>query len=245
MTEEQAVEQAAEGAEQASDDQLKDMLKELNIKTPEELQGIKQASSEAGRLANMVGELRSEINELKSRPQETPQPQQQYDEYGNSDAVNLSAEIKKGVRDVLTEFAQQSTQAQQRLQQRRNYEVQRIMNDRHYPLLSEIWTKHLQNPSVQQRLVQKSIYDEYNDVRVEALDRLARNAGSKTAAQSTPTQGQVPHVEATQTGSPRVTEPDEKANKLKTVQENWTGSDQDISSVLDAVLPPGDLSSMR
>ena len=249
MVEEKGVNESQEKAEEApkGDDELVEALKELDITNPSQLQGMAQASSEAGRLANMVGELRAKVTELETRNTPQPQPEPQgYESYGNDDVVNLDSAIEKGVRKVMNDIATQSQQVQQQAVQRRNADIQRILNDRHYNLMSDAWNTYAQNPTVQQRFASgKSVYEEYNEFRVEALDRLVRQGGNAAQANRTPGSDKVPHVETTQQGNPNVLQPNPKDEQIKSLKEKWAGNDDDIMQSLDVFLPPGELSKMQ
>ncbi len=213
-------------------------LKTMGVESPEDLQGMARASSEAGRLANMVGELRTEIAELKAQPiAPAPVPQNEYGE----PSVDLGALVEQGVEKVLNKRMQAQAKASQQVMR----ELAEIKNDPDYPAVKEIWEKHTQRPDVQMKYNsgQTTISAEYDKVvRSTYRNLLKRSQGViETFGQNPPVNVNPPHIETGQVAPPLAPgEEDEKQERIKKITKNRNGSDAELEALINAVLPGGD-----
>lgn len=223
-------------------DEKAELLKELErigVESTEQLQNMKTASSQVGQMANMVGDLRAEITELKSQRTEPT-----YQDDGTADIARL---IEEGVDKAIEKRTQAQMQAQRAAQQAALRDIQSVQGDQDFPLVQSVWEEHLNSPVVRANLQtgQTTISNEYHKLVRGYYRKIAersRDVIGSMGEKATP-----PHVESAETNvaTPQFSESDEKSEKIKNAQKTWTGSDRDIDSLLDAVLPPGDLSRMR
>lgn len=207
-------------------------LNEVGITSVEQLENKVTAASESGRLANMVGDLRKEIADLKTAK---PAPQTEYSE----DGIDIESTIGSAVKKALGEERAE----REKVQKVRVQEAQGIRADKNYPVVAEKFEKFMVTP--QARGMLDSGYTPtriFNDMVIGEYRNMA--VTMKTAIESTdgnPSKTLVPHMENDQTAPPRVTSAEEKKGKIKKVTENWTGGDEDIQKALDVLLPSGSL----
>lgn len=204
-------------------------LNELGITKPEQLDNKAKAASEAGRLANIVGELREEIASLKSRPAETPKPEYE------SDGVDIDAAIGNAVNKALE--AREAKARQQHMA--RLKEVQSLRNDEDYSLVGKDFERFMSTPQAQIALsngatptaiYHKMVKGKYRSLMVDMKSAVEATTGI-------PGQVAMPHMESSQTAPPKIEPSDEKRSKLKSIKENWRGDDNDLSASLRAILP--------
>jgi len=216
------------------------VMKELEAigKTkPEDVRNMHQASVQTGRYANEIGQLRQEIQRLRSE-REVPQRRQDYGEYDNQDPIDLSQVIRKEVKGVYQEIQQEQWDSYNRQMQ----QINKVRSNDYYDLVGDVFEKHIQNPDTQMRISsgQTTYEDEFHRVKDKYLitalqrsrDALGSLKGGKKAA---------PHVESGASPAP-VKEPDEDNPKARArkVAAKSTGSDDDLDLMIDAMLPKGD-----
>lgn len=117
-------------------------LKKVNVSSVEELQGKLNASREAGHLANLVGDLRKEIAELKGNVQQ-PVQRVNLDNVQEGQTINLEDVIGKTVRRELTALEQDKMERQQKVQRAVSEAVTAITSDEDYPLVKEVWEQQM------------------------------------------------------------------------------------------------------
>ena len=237
MTEENVTPEAeTPPAEEPTENKMQAMmstLDELGITNVEQLQNQAKASSESGRLANMVGELREEIAALKSQPVTPPA-----NEYDDSE-VDIEAAIRGAVGkefDAREERIKQKNLA-------RAQEAQAIRSNQHYNVVSKDFEQYMNTAQANARLSNgESPTQIFNDmVNAKYRSLLQEVSTAATEAKGDPNTTAIPHVETGQTPPPRIEPADEKKAKLNKLQENWSGNDEDIEQALNALLPSGSL----
>jgi len=208
-------------------------LDEFGISKPEQLDNKMRAASESGRLANIVGELREEVAELKSAPP-APQPS----EYDN-DGVDIDAAIGNAVTKALDEREAKA----RKVHLARASEARTIRSNENYKIVGPKFERYMNSPEANSRMgngetptsiFNKMVIGEYRDMMVQMKTAVESSTGN-------PGQTAVPHMETDQTAPPRTTPADEKKVKLKNIRENWSGNDEDLTKALDALLPSGSL----
>jgi len=128
---------------------LMDTLKASSVTTTEQLQGKLDASNQAGNLANMVGNLRSEIAELKetkAAPAPAVQPDfslDNMDNLGEGQTVDLEGMMTNVIRK---EDARKEKVAVQR-QQQAVASWNTIQTDEDYGLVKAVWEDKLKDPN--------------------------------------------------------------------------------------------------
>lgn len=228
------------GAKETAEIDVDAVMKELEAigKTrPEDVRNMHQASVQTGRYANEIGQLRQEIQRLRTE-REVPQRRQDYGEYDSQDPIDLSQVIRKEVRGVYDEIQQQQAEAYNRQMQ----QIYKIRSNDYYDLVGEVFEKHVQNPDTQMRINsgQTTYEDEFHRVKdkylITALQRSRDALGSLKGGKKT-----APHMESGASPAP-TKEPDENNPKerARKVASKSTGSDDDLDSMIDAMLPKGD-----
>lgn len=206
-------------------------LDQAGITKAEDIDKKLRAASEAGKLANMVGELREEIKALKSQPV-TP-PKSEYE----SDGIDIEAAIGGAVAKALDEREAKA----RKIQLARAKEAQAIRSNDNYKIVGSKFEQYMNSPEASFRLsngeTPTSIFNdmvigEYRDMMVKMKTAVESSTGN-------PGQVAVPHMETGQTPPPRTTPTDEKKAKLKQLRENWKGNDDDLTRMIETLLPSG------
>jgi len=120
-------------------DELLAELEKVGITDAAKLQGTIRASKEAGNLANLVGELRSEIAEIK---QAKPKPSTSDSDYLEPQDVDLRSLIREELMGVERQKSEMQAKAQKRMLE----QYQEIKGDKFYPQVKEIWNEKLKDP---------------------------------------------------------------------------------------------------
>jgi len=219
-------------------DELVAELEKLGITDSTQLQGMDRASKEAGNLANIVGDLRAEVADLKQVKTKPPQET----EYLEPEGGDLRSIIRDELRGVQKETAEASTKA-------RNImlgQYKQIKGDPYYPQVKEIWNEKLKDPEFVFDL-QSGETDplrEYDKVVREYLVGIAKRSvdtiktlqgGGKPAAPHLETGARIP-------GAPELKDDDKRRGKVKETREKVDKGkildlDEEID-LLDAVLGP-------
>ena len=207
-------------------------LTELGIDDINKVEGTVKAASEAGRLANMLGEERKARAELERQLRETQAQRVNVDtdEYG----VDLEKVIDRGFE----KFWNKKQSEAQMMQQRQMQEFQKIRNHKNYALVGKEFEEYTKTPDYQSELMagktpSEIFYDLSNDKLRQYLITMKNAIEKKTVA---PQNVSVPHTETNQTSPPGAEPDDERAEKLKKVKKNWKGDDSDIMAALEAIL---------
>ncbi len=227
--------------EKATDDILA-KLKELEIDSPERLEGIARASSETGKLANMVGTLK-EQNERLSRQLESLTSTQRNSEYDYTSGIDLEQAIRKGTRTEIMAVINEQKELQQKAQQAFYKDMGKIQADKRYKVLKEPFEKHISNPSVQMRINsgETTYGEEYYRIKDGYLDILEETYTDKVKGL---TQGaKLPHIESGQAVVPNIpVEPTNKSELHKKVDpsKGWSGTDEDVKDLFSGLFPKDD-----
>lgn len=221
-------------------------LEKLGVKKPEQLTGMAVASEQSGKLANMLGEIRRENQELKRMLQEQQSRRvETQDPYGNPAPVDIG----KVVEDAVGKFYQKNIlEPQQRAQSEFQQHLQEVQEDDHYHILGTQFEQYVANPKVTYSLQtgQTSLAKEYRRFKdryfTNLLGKVTENykslleTGAKPSGVKTP-----PHMESGESTNyvPPEANPDVK-DKLKEVRAKSRGTEGDIDALLKVLLPDGD-----
>jgi len=229
--------------EVSAEDQAKAILDELGnlgIDSPEKIHNMAKASSEAGNLARMLGEVRQQNDEMRRQIQNLSTTPQHHDndEYGGE-----SIDIRGVIRNELRGFYQDEIIKPQAEMTNRVYgELSAIQGDEDYHLVKDMWDEHWQNPSTQHRVQtnQTSPKREYDNL-VKTYFRQSFRKTYDALKGVVETKAKPPHMESgDQSHVVMPTSDDETRDKVKKVVKNSTGSDSDIEALVKAMLPPDD-----
>ena len=225
-------------ADQTPKTEVDDLIAELEkvgITDPEKLQGTIRASKEAGNLANLVGELRAEVANLKQGKEKPVQDP----EYFESESGDLRSMIRDELRGVQRENAEASAKAQKIMLS----QYKEIKGDSYYSQVKDIWNEKLKDPEFVFDLQsgQTDPLREYDKVVREYLVGIAKRSvdtiktlqGGKPAAPHMETGARVP-------GAPEVKDDDKRRGKIKETKEKVDGGkllnlDEELD-LLDTVL---------
>lgn len=238
MTVEEPTAEPTQTPESASNDILS-KLKELEIDTPERLEGIAQASSQVGNMARELGMTRKELAALKEQMASRPSENYDYDNTG----VDLGSAIRKETRNVLSEFWNEQTTRQQQAEEAYYGELDQIYGDSRFVALKDPWEKHFNSPSVQQKIRRGKTspvkeYSRIKDAYINILEEQLSNV-SKAAPRTKP-----PHIESGETETiPLPTVDEERKHRIKNKTDpakGFAGTDEDIMGLVKEIMPADD-----
>jgi len=242
MSEEVTTEPVVEPKNNDKLDALMTKLGELGITEVEQLENKAKAASQTGNLANLLGETRRQVAELEAKlaavttPPEHASPREtEYDDNG----VDIDAAIGNAVDKALDRRAENA----RKVQAARAKEAQAIRTNEHYKVVERDFEKYMISPQAQARLsTGESPTKIFNDmVAITYRKMLQETAAAAKAAQGDPSATAIPYVESDQTPPPVRTGADEKQTEIKKLRENWSGTDDDVTKALNALLPSGSL----
>ena len=204
-------------------DSLVTELARFGIEDPAELSGKLEAGTQAGRLAQLLGDERkrtaeyeAKLRELQSAPPQAPP--RDFMDYNEGQTIDIEAAMEKSatkaVRAVLEQEKEQQRQLQEANLQRWNF----IQSDPDYGLVKEVWEEKLKDPNFVYK-VQSGVVDpvnEYNStVRQYMKTLLKQSHDTITTMRGGP--ATPPHVETGERTSANVvseTPSDADAEKL-------------------------------
>jgi hypothetical protein len=249
LDEPQNTQQAAGEADpQAGMAEILAELQKVGVKNPEQVANMARASSEAGRLANMLGEIRRENAELRRIVEQgqTRQPKSDWD--GSPDTVDLAKLVENASAKAVRGFYEENVlKPQMQARQMFYQQMEEVQGDDDYAVVKDVFEAHLQNPRTQSALSsgEATISGEYNKLVRKFYRQLAdksrvvlesfQKAGAKPGAKSPP------HMESG-TGSAYVP-PEQRADqkaKLLDLKSKSRGRDDDIDAMLKTMFPDDD-----
>jgi hypothetical protein len=215
-------------------------LTKLGVKNPDDLVNMQRASREAGNLANILGQVRNENQELKRMIQSLQQSSQAGYQSSDQPAVDLRQVVRSEVEGVVKGLTQQQIQAQEALEN----ELADIETDKDFMAVSDVWQKYLNNRNTQSRLrrgetsLTREYYrlvGTYKDKMIEAHTNALKLSSTKQKA--------APHVERGDTHSPQVpATDDERKQKLKRISEDRSKgnleSNRALEQMVEQMFPP-------
>lgn len=249
-----------EGAETPSpEDQVEERkalmaeLDKLEITSPERLQGMAQASYQAGNTANLLGEANAENARLQAQITQLQQPQTQQthqpEQYVEGQTVDINAAMTQAIEKVLPAQLDAAAARMNRqaviANQAQFEEYAKIQGDPDYKVIGPAFEQHVQNPAVQMQLRtgQTTMDKVYSNVQLTWYRKIAERSKNALQGMGTVTQAGTgaPHMEAGHTQvTPQPQQATEYEDKIKKITDNWTGTDKDVEAVLDAMLPDTD-----
>lgn len=112
-------------------------LEKVGITDATKLQGTIRASREAGNLANLVGELRAEIGEMKKAKERVPAQEQDVEPAGQ--------DLEQLMNTILDKRDTKKAQDQYNYNRMVLQQHQEIKDDKFYPQVKEIWDEKLKD----------------------------------------------------------------------------------------------------
>ena len=179
-------------------------LEKVGVESPQQLQGKLDASAQAGKAFQMLGDERKLVAEKDAEIARlmAQMNRPEVDDYGER-PINISEEVRRGVRAEMVDMQNTARKAQEASLQAYNT----IKTDPNYHLVADIWEEKVKDPSyvyqVQAGAVdpirdfQGTVVDYYKNIAKEAHGTITElvGKGGKTA---------VPHVESGESHSPNV-----------------------------------------
>jgi len=208
------------------------LLDNAGIKTKEDVQGKIDASKQAGQLANILGTVRAEkqqLEELIAEMRKTPKPSGDPD-YAEDRPIDIEAAVKRSVKAVLDQEKQANAEQQQRVLQQYN----KITTDKHYNLVKEVWEEKMKNPNFV--VGNADLTEEYKNTVIDFYMGVSKKAGDVIRGMK-PGTIKPPHVEGEGAiPGPEVDLPEaqEKMKKLQgKVNKGYKPSDDEMIDILD------------
>lgn len=208
VTELPVAEEPTPVAEEEPKENVNDLLAELEkagVENPQQLQGKLEASAQAGKAFQMLGDERKLVAEKDA---EIARLMSQIDrpevnEYGER-PINIADEVRRGIKTEMAEMQKNAQQAQERSMQAYNA----IKTDKNYHLVADVWEKKVKDPAyiyqVQSGAVdplrdfQGTVVDYFQNMAKKSYDTITELVGKGTGKTT------APHVESGETHSPNV-----------------------------------------
>ena len=228
-------------------DEAKLLMKELEnlgVNSPQELHNMANASSQAGKAWNQVGDLRKQNEMLQSKLDQILSAQQRpQDPYSDGDSVDLGSLIE----NKLEAFWSNKTREQQAAEERYYSEMGKIQSNPKFDSVKEMFNRHIQSPATNAKLRrgETTLTDEFNAVKDAYYDEILKRAYNTLGGVNSPQATKPPHVESGETHTPNIPEGDnERAEKLKrTVKARADGtmsSNDALQKIVNEYLPLDD-----
>ena len=208
VTELPVAEEPTPKAEEEPKENVEDFLVELKnagIENPKQLQNKLDASAQAGKAFQMLGDERKLVAEKDA---EIARLMSQIDkpetnEYGER-PINISDEVRRGIKQEMAAMQKNAQQAQEKSMQAYNT----IKTDQNYHLVADIWEEKVKDPAYIYQ-VQSGAVDPVRDFQGTVVNYF-QNMVKKSHETITELVGEgkgkatPPHVESGETHSPNV-----------------------------------------
>ena len=244
MTEQPTVKEPAGEPRRTSESASEDIaakLKELQIDSTTKLENIARSSSEAGKLANMVGELKAQNEQLMNELRTRNKPQEY--EYGEP-SIDLEQAVRRGTRAEVMAILKEQQETQKKAQEAYYRDMGKIQGDKRFKALQDPWNRHINNPNVQMRLQsgETTIVDEYYKIKDAYIDILEETYSKKVDKITQP--ASVPHMESDETQTVPIPKEDprsrEEMRKKVSPDKGWTGTDENIKDLFGSMFDKDD-----
>jgi hypothetical protein len=208
-------------------------LKELQVNDPQKLENMAMASSQAGKLANDLGQTRAELAQVKEYLAKMQTTQQEPYEY--TDGIDVGSVVRKETRSVIQEIMAEQQANQRKAQEAYWTDMSEVQGDRRYDYLKGAFEKHMANYNTQQKinLGKTTASREYQKVKDAYFDILEETQSTFGKIQKPVAP---PYVEGSETHVPQMPTMDEdKKQKIKNrtdPSKGWSGTDEDITSLV-------------
>ena len=223
---------------------LVEELEKLGVNNPQELHNMANASSQAGKAWNQVGDLRKQNEMLQQKLDQILSAQQRpQDPYADGDSIDLG----KLIETKLDSFWSKKTSEQQEAEARYYGELSEVQNHPKFQAVEGMFQKHIATPRVQAMLRQgqTSLVKEFHNVKDTYMDELVRRSYNLHKNQMTPKESKPPHVESGETHTPNIPQGNEERqeNLKRTVKARADGtlsSDDSLQKIVNEFLPLDD-----
>ena len=220
-------------------------LEKVGITKPEELQGKLEAGTQAGQLANLLGETRAELRATKeameAMKQTKPYQENEFDQFEGNQTTDLEGLLTKVLDKREKEKSAKALQAQQAVMGMWN----EIQTDPDYHLIKDVWEQKIKDPtfvySVQigqtnpVKEFNKIVREHYKGTMKRSLDTIKTLTGKSDI--------QPPHVEEggpvpdMPTDDEEVSEHQKKLNELdKKLEGGKPLTEEDELDAIQAIL---------
>uniref|UniRef100_A0A6H1ZGP0 Uncharacterized protein n=1 Tax=viral metagenome TaxID=1070528 RepID=A0A6H1ZGP0_9ZZZZ len=209
-------------------------LEKAGVTNPEQLQGKLKASKEAGQLANILGTVRSENQELKELIKGLQKTSKQSDEWDTSaQPVDLDATIERTLERVLSK--KEKAQAEQQARFLTTYN--KIVGNKNYHLVKEVWEGKLKDPNFNFQLQSGQVdpTEAFNDLVLDYYVGISKKAGDVIRSMKTGTITP-PHMEgegAVEKSKQLLPETKEKTKALQEkVNKGYLPTDEELIALM-------------
>lgn len=178
QTEEPKVKEPEKKTEEPNVDGLLAELKRFGVESAEDLSGKLEAGTQAGRLAQLLGDERKKTLEYEAKLRELetarPVPKQDYMDYGEGQTIDIESAIERSVSKVINREKEQARKLQEENLKKWNF----IQRDTNYNLVKDVWNAKLQDPNFVYQ-VQSGLVDpvqEYNNTVIGYMKTLLKQS---------------------------------------------------------------------
>lgn len=218
-------------------------LESIGVTRPEEVRNMATSAREAGNLARMLGEIRSELRSKDSETRELRRLLESqgarttgYEDQPPSQGIDLKKVIKEGIR----EFADEMGRAQREAQSRFVGEMNWVRSHHRYPLVKAEMESKLSDPVMQQAILegQTTVRDLFHEsVEEKLIGYVTKSAQTIKSLGKAPGEATPAHVESGQGHTvPRPTGSDAQKGAIDNLLKGWTGTTDDVEATLKVLL---------
>ena len=155
-------------------------LAKFGVENVSDLSGKLEAGTQAGRLAQLLGDERKRSAELESqlRTPPNPAPRQDFMDYGEGQTIDIEAAIERNVTKSVKAVLDAEKQAQHNAYQANLQKWNHIQQDANFGLVKEVWDEKMKDPNFVYK-VQNNIVDpvqEYNNTVVGYMKKLLKQS---------------------------------------------------------------------
>jgi hypothetical protein len=180
-------------------------LEKAGVESPEQLQGKLDASAQAGKAFQMLGDerkrseaLQAEVDKLKIQPKE-----QNFDEYPEGRPIDIEAAMDRSVDKAFLKREKAAKQSQEASIAAYNA----ITSDSNFHLVKEVWEAKIKNPTYLYQAQSGAINPlmDYQNMVVDYFKKIAQESHKTITELVGGKQVPAPHVESGDTRSPGAT----------------------------------------
>jgi cell division ATPase FtsA len=223
-------------------DSLLSELTKMGVTKADDLHNMKRASSEAGNLANLLGQARNETAELKRMIQQMQQGQNAGYQPQDAQPIDLGQVVESKAEKAVERVFQKMNAQQMQAQEQVEAEMADIEGDAKFPILQETFQRHIGSRATQLRFRrgETTLTKEYSRLKDVWMDKMLE--AHTNALKLTQPSVKAPHVEQGGTHSPQLPEAaTESAKKLRNITEQRSqgkmSSDQAMEAMVKELFP--------
>ena len=155
-------------------------LAKFGVENVSDLSGKLEAGTQAGRLAQLLGDERKRTESLEAqlRAQPAHAPKQDFMDYGEGQTIDIEAAIERNVTKSVKAVLDAEKAAQHNTHQANLQKWNHIQQDTNFGLVKEVWEAKMKDPNLVYK-IQNNMVDpvqEYNNTVVGYMKKLLKQS---------------------------------------------------------------------